>query len=106
MNITKKNTSRGFPIVEFKDFYGAKCSIQQSSIADERCIWFGVDNANPKIMASQAKLHDIETHQDTGWVEYPIPKDVLLTTRMHLTQGQVKELLPILKAFASTGELP
>lgn len=30
----------------------------------------------------------------------------MLSTRMHLNQEQVKQLLPILQHFADTGELP
>jgi hypothetical protein len=37
-------TERGFMRGEFKDRYGKYCSIQQSSIATEDCIWLGVDN--------------------------------------------------------------
>lgn len=100
MEIKKAYTNRGFGNIEFKDRYGAECSIQKSSLATEDAIWFGVNNADPKIMASKIKA------DGTGWVTYDIPKDVLLTTRMHLTQDQVKVLLPILKVFADTGELP
>lgn len=100
-----KKTGRGFAIGEFKDRYGHKCSLQKSSIATEDCIWLGVDDAEPKIMASIASQYGIKTNETTGWIEYPIPKDVLLNTRMHLTQEQVKALLPILITFAETGEL-
>jgi uncharacterized protein with von Willebrand factor type A (vWA) domain len=41
----------------------------------------------------------------TGWVKYPIPDDVLLTTRMHLNRQQVKTILPILKKFVRTGRI-
>jgi len=82
------------------DRYGAECSIQKSSLATENAIWFGVDDADPKIMASKTK------EGGTGWISYYIPEDVLLSTRMHLTQMQVQELLPILQTFAETGELP
>jgi hypothetical protein len=37
-------TERGFMRGEFKDRYGKDCSIQESSIATEYCIWLGVDN--------------------------------------------------------------
>jgi hypothetical protein len=100
MEIKKGNTHRGFAIVEFTDLYGAECSIQKSSLATDDAIWIGVDDANPQIMASKV------IEGGTGWVKYPIPKDVSLNTRMHLSQAQVKELLPILKVFAETGELP
>lgn len=99
MNITGGYTNRGFPIIEFKDRYGDACEIQKSSLATEDAIWFGIADANPQIMASKTP------QGGTGWVPYEIPKDVLLSTRMHLTQDQVKELLPILQHFAETGDL-
>ena len=97
--MTKEKTKRGFAIYKFKDRYDADCSLQQSSIATECCVWLGVDDANPQIMASKVM------ENGTGWVKYPILEDVLLTTHMHLTQNQVKELLPILERFVETGEI-
>jgi hypothetical protein len=104
MNLKKSN--RGFSYSEFQDRYGAKCSIQKSSLATEDCIWFGIDKCEPKIMASDAIKLGISNHgQVNGWVPYEIPEQVLLSTRMHLTQDMVKELLPHLQKFAETGEL-
>ena len=100
-----KNSARGFEYSEFTDRNGAKCSLQKSSLATEDAIWFGVDDANPLIMAKDAKKLGIETTETVGWVPYPVPDEVLLTTRMHLSQEQVKELLPYLEHFAKTGEL-
>jgi len=94
-----KRTGRGFAHYEFTDEYGAKCSLQKSSSAMVDRIWLGVDNANPQIMASKTP------EGGNGWVPYPIPEDVLLTTRMHLNQKQVKKLLPILQRFVETGEI-
>ena len=94
-----KKTARGFSYIQFIDRYGAQCSIQKSSLATEDAIWLGVDDANPKILASKTK------EGGTGWVKYPISDDVLLTTRMHLTVDQVKELLPVLQRFVETGEV-
>jgi hypothetical protein len=88
----KKTTNRGFQYHEFKDLYGAIYSIQESSLATEEAIWIGIDDADPKIMASVAKAYGIETDETTGWVDYPIPNEVLLTTRMHLNRKQVKKL--------------
>jgi hypothetical protein len=96
---------RGFATGRFKDRYGVNCSIQKSSAAMEDCIWLGVDDANPQIMASQAKQFGIQTNEITGWIPYPIPDEVFLTTRMHLTQKQVADLLPFLQKFVATGEL-
>lgn len=103
MNNTK--TQRGFEIIEFEDTYGAKCSLQMSSSAMERKVWFGVNDADPKIMVSKAKEHGLEPQGNSGWMKYPIPEDVLLNTRMHLNREQVKELLPYLKRFVETGSL-
>lgn len=100
-----KKTQRNFPYAEFTDRYGKKCSIQLSSLADDRCIWLGVDNPEPKIMASVAAGYGVKTEETTGWVEYPIPEQVSINTRMHLNMEQVEMLLPILKRFAKTGEL-
>ena len=97
-------TERGFTVGNFKDKYGAVCSIQESSSA-EPAIWLGVNYADPKIMASVAKTVNPETGDMTGWVKYPIPNDVLLTTRMHLSREQVAELIPLLQQFVDTGRL-
>lgn len=99
-------TERGFDLIEFTDRYDNKCSIQKSSLASEDAIWIGVSDANPQIMASQAAAHGVTTEATSGWVSYPIPEVVNLSTRMHLTQEQVLELLPILNHFAFYGELP
>jgi len=99
-------TQRGFKKGEFIDRYGAKCSIQKSSLATEDTIWLGVDDADPKIMQSDANklgLHRFDN--PIGWTPYYIPEEVSLSTRMHLTKKQVKALLPILQKFVETGEI-
>ena len=75
--LKKDKTSRGFGYYEFNDKYGQKCSLQDSSLATEPAIWFGVD----------VNLKGEEIGE-----------------RMHLTQEQVKALLPVLIYFADTGE--
>lgn len=75
--IVLKENSRGFMVGTFIDRYQAKCSIQESSLATEDCIWLGVDS-DP---------HNV----DVSW------------GRMHLTQEMVQALLPILQEFAETG---
>lgn len=101
----KKHTQRGFPYYQFKDKYNQSCSLQLSSLADDRCIWLGVDDAHPTVLASQASLVGIKTQETTGWVDYPIPEQVQLQTRMHLNTKQVAKLLPILQKFVETGDL-
>lgn len=102
----KTKTDRGFDLIEFTDRYDHRCSIQKSSLATEDAIWFGVTDAEPRIMASDAQRMGIPTPVQVGWIPFAVPAEVLMNTRMHLTQDQVKELLPILQHFAETGELP
>lgn len=108
-NIKIGKTERGFEKGKFIDDYGMECSIQKSSNATENCIWLGVDDVKPQLMSSDAIRLGLRKRtfdeNDNGWVAFKIPKEVLLSTRMHLTQEQVKDLLPMLQKFAETGEL-
>lgn len=101
----QSKTERGFDFYEFNDRYGAKCSLQKSSLATEDAIWFGVNDADPKIMCSDGLRLGLTSEVKNGWMEYEIPKEVEMTTRMHLTRKQVKELIPILQKFAKTGNI-
>ena len=93
----------------FTDHYGSVCSIQKSSLADKDCIWVGVDNADPKIMSSDAIRLGLRKRtfdeNDNGWIKFEIPKEVLISTRMHLTRKHVKALLPILQRFVESGNI-
>lgn len=100
-----RRTERGFARADFKDQYQIECSIQKSSIAGKSCIWFGCNEGNPRVLAFQ-----INGGTPNGWVPLPLPKgvkleDIVCDTRMHLTQAQVKALLPLLQKFVKTGEL-
>ena len=99
MEVLKGKTFRGFNCAAFEDIYGSECSIQMSSLADTEAIWFGVDDADPKVLASTVR------EGLTGWVKYPLPEDVSLNTRMHLSREQVKALLPTLQKFVDTGNI-
>ena len=105
MKIATSKTHRGFTIQKFTDRKNTQCSIQQSSDEATPAIWLGVDFANPKIMASDAKRLGVVTDKTTGIINYPLPPQVDLTTRMHLTQDQVKAILPTLIKFVETGEI-
>lgn len=99
-------TSRGFARIDFCDHYDTPCSLQKSSFATEDAVWFGVSDTEPTLMASDARRLGIATGgQSNGWVPYPVPSEVLMTTRMHLTREQVAELLPVLRRFVETGEV-
>ena len=112
MEIKLSTTQRGFAFGEFTDLYGAKCSIQKSSLATDDAIWLGVDDADLKIMARDAVAIGREDllgegpERLNGWVSYPVPEQVLATTRMHLNREQVASLLPLLQYFVEHGELP
>lgn len=100
-----EHTERGFAIAHFEDKYKADCCIQKSSFAGEDCIWLGITDPDPVVMASDAKSLGIKTEAEYGWIPYPIPEVVLIPTRMHLNVEQVKELIPILQRFVDTGEI-
>lgn len=102
-----EKTERGFSYTEFSDRYGTKCSVSESSLATEACIWLGVDDPEPKIMASAANRLGLPTGGETvGWVKYDLPKEVLVTTRMHLTKSHVADLIPVLQFFLLNDRLP
>lgn len=82
MIIPLKETGRGFKRGEFKDRYGAECSIQESSLADEDCVWLGCEHEGK--------------HHVTG---NP------LGARMHLTRDMAVALVTHLQRFIETGRL-
>ncbi len=97
------HTERGFPVITFQDRYNVECSIQRSSLAFENAVWFGVDEPDPRILIPFRPGLPPEVR---GWMPYPLPENVHITTRMHITKEQMQALLPILTHFAQTGELP
>jgi hypothetical protein len=112
-NFKVKTTARGFAIAEFVDRYDKKCAIQDSSLATEPAIWLGIQDPEPQIMARDAFARgreDLLAPKDNperlnGWVEFPIPPEVVLATRMHLTVDMAKELRTLLDRFIETGSI-
>jgi len=96
-------TNRGFKIIEFKDQKGVECSIQESS-SYYPCLWIGVNNANPQIMAHDSIKLGIPTVARNGWVPYKVPKEVLMSTRMHLDKEGLREFIDTLEEYYS--EMP
>jgi len=80
MELKLKPTERGFMRADFEDLYGSKCSIQESSLADDYAIWLGVHEGSPE-------YRNTNSH------------------RMHLNREQVEALLPLLQRFVDTGGL-
>lgn len=104
MNLEK--TQRGFVVGYFKDTYGEECSIQESSAvaiqggegaSGEWKLWLGRDEVRPKVF-----------RPGCGWSDVELPGDgkLLLSGRMHLSQTQAAELIPLLQHFVEHGELP
>jgi len=77
-----KLTNRGFARGEFKDRYGAACSIQKSSLADEECIWLGCEHET---------IHEV-TKEPCG-------------ARMHLTRQMAADIVMHLQRFIETGDI-
>jgi hypothetical protein len=97
-----KKTNRGFSIHEFEDANGVECSLQESIAArDEGLIWLGCSKIGLKRFVPHEGWSDVE-------LEHNPPYGVLhqANTRMHLTQSQVRALLPALAYFAEHGVLP
>lgn len=92
--IKLSHTARGFVIGEFQDRGGNSCSIQESSLATEACIWLGCD------------ANVIETMTDQGWVTRELTANELIHDRMELTQAGAAALIPLLQHFVETGYLP
>ena len=112
-----RKTSRGFEKVTFSDAYNAACSIHQSSAvgddpdAMERpgssFLWIGVEDAEPQVLKSQAEELGLTLPpgEVSGWIPYPIPPEVMLTTRMHVNREQAAWLVKCLNAWLETGSL-
>lgn len=111
-------TGRGFPIVEFRDEYDHACSIQESSRAvcenDDGTVddplgwlWLGIDDPQPQIMKRDVQRLGLELPpgEVTGWMPYPLPEEVHVTTRMHLNETQVRGIIARLQGWLDTGSL-
>lgn len=98
-------------MVEFADSYGEKCSIQASSLAKYQqpgisAIWLGIDGVKAQVLHGDARKFGVKTDATCGWVPYPIPEEVLVTTRMHLERDKVQALVNHLQAWldSDTGQ--
>ncbi len=68
-------------------------------------MWLGIDDVRPRIMCSDAKLLGLPMPEGevSGWMDYPIPDAVMLSSRMHLTREQVQGLVERLQSWLDTG---
>lgn len=96
-----KKTERGFHIMNFEDANGVGCSLQESSaIGEEGLVWLGCNDIGLKRFVPNEGWSDVPLENSPHGISH------LANTRMHLTQMQVRELLPYLQHFAEFGLLP
>jgi len=100
------HAGRNFRFYQFSDNNDQACTIQKSSSALNDCIWLGLESASPKALHGDATKLGVNHNETCGWVDFPIPEEVSLNTRMHLTRDQAKKLGEMLLWFADVGELP
>jgi hypothetical protein len=81
MIVIARANDRGFLKGKFLDYYCEECSIQESSLATEDCIWLGCDH---------------ETVDSKGRP---------CGSRMHLTRDMAADLIVHLQRFVETGRL-
>jgi len=64
----EKHTERGFSRIEFKDRYNFDCSLQASSLAEEACIWLGVEENRAHLTQEHVKklLPYLQRFAETG----------------------------------------
>lgn len=97
-------TSRGFGKGTFADAKKQECSIQDSSLATEAAIWFGVEDANPQILVGdtlQPVPPPVKPIPISGWPG--LTHDILINTRMHLTIRMTKTLIRNFEKYLATG---
>jgi hypothetical protein len=66
--IIERTTHRGFRRIEFRDIYDKSCSLQESSLATDYAVWFGVDENRMHLNQDLARelLPLLETFANTG----------------------------------------
>jgi hypothetical protein len=99
-------TARGFPQIEFKDACDVNCALAASSLAEfeqpgTSAIWLGINEGKPVIMKQHAMRMGVKLPpgEVSGWMPYPLPSEVFISTRMHLRRGQVQALINHLEAW-------
>ncbi len=103
MTVVISRTERGFALGEFFDAKGVACSIQNSSLATESAIWFGVEKANPQKLEEGilvAVKPPVDPIPIAGWPG--MSHDILYNTRMHLTIRNIKTLIRNFEKFLET----
>jgi hypothetical protein len=90
MKMQTTKTERGFRIGKFDDVDGKPCSLQESSLATEAAIWFGVQDATPTYNGEAV----------------PYPEGTQFYDRMHLTCHLASMIVRRFEKFLNTGVFP
>ena len=80
--------------IKFQDVTGEECVLEESGSDKTPMLWLGIKNVQPRIEI-----------KGKGFVDYPLPEEVLVFGSMLLNQEQVKMLLPYLQIFVNTGKI-
>lgn len=103
------HTARGFDLINFEDRNGCKCSLQKSSLADEDCVWLGMDEPDIKEFYPYPRETDESwfevTKEDLNKLKHRPQNEIHCFSRMELNREQVAELLPYLQRFVEIGEI-
>lgn len=85
--------------LKFNDRYDKPFVLHGSTLATEACVWMGMPDTQPVVMATHAKQVGVQTDKKVGWVDYPVPRGVLIPTMSHLTVDQAKLVVAALQEF-------
>lgn len=107
-------TRNGFPEVAFRDSYEVPCRLSASTVIFDypdalqrpgtSAVWLGVAEVKARVMAKHAMEVGVLTKETTGWVDYPLPEQVLVSGSMHLNREHVAGLVARLQEWLDKGE--
>lgn len=101
--ISLKKNQRGFVFGKFADAKGTLCSIQESSLATEYAIWFGVTDVNPQILKDGKLVPVPPPVEPIPIVGFPgLTHDIAFNDRMHLTIEDVQVLVEEFQKYLTT----
>lgn len=106
-------SNRGFNIKKFTDSNGQECTLQVSSAIRNypnainkpgtSAVWLGIHDVQPLIMASDAIQLGLNPNKTCGYVPFELPKEVYISSRMHLDRDQVQMLIDSLTNWLKDG---
>lgn len=96
----------GKELVKFKDVIGNACVVETMNLAfGNASLRIGLEKAQPKIQALDARAIGMSSTQKTGLIKYPIPEGVRIDTTMVLAPNQVAGLVQVLLHWLKHGTI-